>query len=543
MTPLDPSRPRLEAPDSDSAFWWEPDAGTDGPSDPNPSRDTGTGRHPDGGMDVSGRNRHGGPVVRRVRALFGLVVALFEVGLLLAMVPVYLLVAVSRTLLATPGRLWRRIVGKAVLQKHLEGRILAGKQDVLRIGLELYLTRRSEEGDDGPTGPGRSFTPGEVEMFKRFIGFEEGGSNDQSGFGLPGRQWLRNLYARFASTAGEERPDLGDLNRELLHETLGVRFADPQARDAQLPLDTVWAFTAMELLNRAERSLRGNTETALRAYLRAERVLVYGEYLLYRCRVEDESRPDIAARDHEDPRRAYARIVINELDEYDGMDTDVVRALLCVDPHPEEGEPKLKEFISLAEIDRAMAELSRFRMRQYRRLESLRVTILGFAGLPAVLLAVLLVFFPSVMANAVVGTGADEPVVDLREWIDPVVLGDVLISSEQLFFGVVLAFGAVGAAISGTQRIEQDSGSLQALEEILGYWLALVRMMIGAVSAFIVSIFLFSGVIDPNILSLPLVIGLSLAAGVSERLALRAISSFESRTLPDSVRGKRGGTA
>jgi hypothetical protein len=147
------------------------------------------------------------------------------------------------------------------------------------------------------------------------------------------------------------------------------------------------------------------------------------------------------------------------------------------------------------------------------------------------------------MANAVVGTGADEPVVDLREWIDPVVLGDVLISSEQLFFGVVLAFGAVGAAISGTQRIEQDSGSLQALEEILGYWLALVRMMIGAVSAFIVSIFLFSGVIDPNILSLPLVIGLSLAAGVSERLALRAISSFESRTLPDSVRGKRGGTA
>lgn len=539
VTPPDASRPRVEAPDSDAWLWRQSGVAADGRSDPDRPRDAGTIGHPDRETDASGRDRRGGPVVRRARALLRLVVTLLEVGLLLVVVPVYVLVA---TLLATPARLWRRIVGKAVLQKHLEGRILAAKQDVLRIGLELYLTRRSEGSDDASTGQGRSFTPGEVEMFKRFIGFEEGGPKDQSGFGIPGRQWLRNLYARFAPTAGEERPDLRDLNRELLHETLGIPFVDRTTRDAQLPLDTVWAFTAMELLNRAEGSLRGNTETALRAYLRAERVLTYGEYLLYRCRVEDESRPDIAARDHEDPRRAYARIIIDELDEYEGMDTDVVRSLLCVDPQPEEGEPKLKEFISLAEIDRAMAELSRFRMRQYRRLESLRVTILGFAGLPAVLLAVLLVFFPSVMANAVVGTGDDDRV-DPMGWIEPVNLGDVAISSEQLFFGVVLAFGAVGAAISGTQRIEQDSGSLQALEEILGYWLALVRMMIGAVSAFIVSIFLFSGVIDPSILSLPLVIGLSLAAGVSERLALRAISSFESRTLPDSVRSRRGGVA
>jgi hypothetical protein len=86
------------------------------------------------------------------------------------------------------------------------------------------------------------------------------------------------------------------------------------------------------------------------------------------------------------------------------------------------------------------------------------------------------------------------------------------------------------------RKIENDHGRSESLESILGYWLALVRMAIGAISAFVVLVFLSSGLIDPNILSLPLVLGISAASGVSERLALRAISSFESRAMPEHER-------
>jgi hypothetical protein len=200
-----------------------------------------------------------------------------------------------------------------------------------------------------------------------------------------------------------------------------------------------------------------------------------------------------------------------------------------------------KDDLSITELKQAMKEVHEYRLREYRRFEVLRINILMFVGVPVIsLIGLLLVVpsfassFPSLIGQTLVPLTA---LLTTQTFELFSVRGQsVFLHSEQVFFGLVLGFGALGAALSGMQKIENDHGRSESLESILGYWLALVRMAIGAISAFVVLVFLSSGLIDPDILSLPLVLGISAASGVSERLALRAISSFESRAMPEHER-------
>ena len=200
-----------------------------------------------------------------------------------------------------------------------------------------------------------------------------------------------------------------------------------------------------------------------------------------------------------------------------------------------------KDDLSITELKQALKEIHEYRLREYRRFEVLRINILMFVGMPLISLLTLLLIVPSLVSSfpSLIGqtlvpltalfTTETFPLFSVRGQ-------SVFLHSEQVFFGLVLGFGALGAALSGMRKIENDHGRSESLESILGYWLALVRMAIGAISAFVVLVFLSSGLIDPNILSLPLVLGISAASGVSERLALRAISSFESRAMPEHER-------
>lgn len=64
-------------------------------------------------------------------------------------------------------------------------------------------------------------------------------------------------------------------------------------------------------------------------------------------------------------------------------------------------------------------------------------------------------------------------------------------------------------------------------EQILGWWLAITRSIIGAASALVLYVFLLSGLAGTEFLSVPLVLVVSFVAGFSERLLLRTIESFE----------------
>ena len=184
-----------------------------------------------------------------------------------------------------------------------------------------------------------------------------------------------------------------------------------------------------------------------------------------------------------------------------------------------------------------------YELREYRQFEVLRVNILMFVALPVMALVSVLLLAPSFMSPypSVIGETLvpltsvlpSEPLFSYSFSVEEQV-GMIVVHPEQLFFALVLGFGALGAALSGMRKIENDSGRSEFLESTLGYWLALVRMSIGAISAFIVLVFLSSPLVDQTILSLPLVLGVSAASGVSERLALKAISSFERRAIGDS---------
>jgi hypothetical protein len=197
----------------------------------------------------------------------------------------------------------------------------------------------------------------------------------------------------------------------------------------------------------------------------------------------------------------------------------------------------LKESLSFVDLDKALMVLNEIRLKDYRRLEFLRVNILGFVGLPALLLVFLVAFFPQFLGDTL------EPLAVEVGFVEVNVGGGYVLEPGHLIFGLVLMFGAIGAAFSALLKIGEGSKSLGMLMEILGYWLVLVRMLIGSISAFIVSISLLSGVVSETYLSLPLVVGVSIAAGFSERLALDVISSFEAKAMSHLTRDGGGRTA
>ena len=397
--------------------------------------------------------------------------------------PVYLLVVVAYNavrlvvhvfrVVRTRARLWARIVGTATVQRRLDGDILAARADVRRFARELYQLRDEDKE--------RPLTEADIDHLDTLINYRERVTAESFRVGFPFGAALKLL------ASGNAEPSLRHAKEALFPEE------EAESETPEIPANAMWARTAMEMLNQADELLKSNTEAAYRAFLRADRYLVLGEYLLY---VEEiERRPEKSLTD---PLQSHARLVWDAASAYEGRRVNVVRELLFGDD-----DSKIKPTLSLIELDKAMFLLNTYRLEDYRRFETLRVNILTFVGIASLLVAGALVFFPTMEALGPVGI------------------------PERRLFQLVLAFGALGAAISGVRSIEHDSESLQSLEEILGYWLSVVRMFVGALSAFIVAIFLFSGVVAPEFLSLPLVLGVSLAAGFSERLLLRAISSFE----------------
>lgn len=387
------------------------------------------------------------------------------------------------------ARLWARIVGTATVQRRLEGDILAASADVRRFARELYQLRDGEE---------RPLTEADIDHLDTLIDYRGRATAEPFRVRFPFGESLKRL-----ATGNAESP---------LHGARALFSEQKSAEPPEIPANAMWARTAMEMLNQADELLKSNTEAAYRAFLRADRYLVLGEFLLF---VEEkEKRPEKALTD---PLQSHARLVWNAVSDYEGRRVTVVRELLFGDAEGDDPDPKPD--LSIIELDKAMYLLNTYRLEDYRRFETLRVNILTFVGIASLLVVGALVFFPTMEAIGPVGI------------------------PERRLFQLVLAFGALGAAISGVRTIEHDSESLRSLEQILGYWLSVVRMFVGALSAFIVAIFLFSGVLAPEFLSLPLVLGVSLAAGFSERLLLRAISSFENRAggpVPER-RGRRDG--
>jgi hypothetical protein len=472
------------------------------------------------------------------------------IPLLLVGIPLYFLYAflvaaftflinLPKIVRITLRRLHQLVTGTAAVRKRLQGEILTAKETVLQIGLELYVMGQS----DGSEEPHDArVTAGDLKEFEEILDYT---AFSPKGFVAPGefvpvgwtslRRWLRSDPSTESDESRYERPIMTPW--ALLRSAISSRDSSEENSGENgwdTPTTTIWAISAMKLLNVAEAKIRkGDLESGYRAYLQAERRIVEGEYRHYLQKNRSGDSTDM-----EDPLRSNAVLVLEAIEGYDTSESDTVRELLCGGTESSLYPARvLKESLSFVDLDKALMVLNEIRLKDYRRLEFLRVNILGFVGLPALLLVFLVAFFPQFLGDTL------EPLAVEVGFVEVNVGGGYVLEPGHLIFGLVLMFGAIGAAFSALLKIGEGSKSLGMLMEILGYWLVLVRMLIGSISAFIVSISLLSGVVSETYLSLPLVVGVSIAAGFSERLALDVISSFEAKAMSHLTRDGGGRTA
>lgn len=419
---------------------------------------------------------------------------------------------------------WFQISGTATLQSRLKGDILAAKGDALRFLLEIFeIHKKSVENREQEE---MEVSINDIRQLEELIGFTEPSKAKWFRFYLPGfNSFKAALYGR----------DLSELFSGRIISPLSTDTSAnlSETKLSSFPPDTLWALITMNLLKEAEQNLRRNTETAFRAYLRAERYLVFAEYVLYVKEKQDKKYKKIP-----NPLFSRAMLVNSTLPiEMREEERNLVADLLLKKDDKGNRLREVREDLSIIEIDRAIEVLDQYRLKDYREIENLRVNLLIFLGVSTLLIAVTLVYFPEFLADWVPDFGYVTTEHTLGEGIVPQFKEGYtfMIRPIQQLFGLILLFGAIGAGISGIRTIQTDSGSIETLQNILGYWLALARMIVGAISAFVVALFLFSGVIDDQYLTLPIVLGTAIAAGFSERLLIRAITSFSDRTAPEPI--------
>jgi len=103
--------------------------------------------------------------------------------------------------------------------------------------------------------------------------------------------------------------------------------------------------------------------------------------------------------------------------------------------------------------------------------------------------------------------------------IDPNIKVDyrVLVSS-------VVLFGIMGASISGILSVARGGADARITEQLIGFWVLLAKLVVGAASALVIFTFILSGFLSLNTTPAQ-VMAVSFAAGFSERLVTLAVES------------------
>jgi hypothetical protein len=103
-------------------------------------------------------------------------------------------------------------------------------------------------------------------------------------------------------------------------------------------------------------------------------------------------------------------------------------------------------------------------------------------------------------------------------------IGKEDVDSRILIFSVVLS-GIMGASVSGILTVARGGVEARIPEQLIYFWVLLVKLVVGAVSALAVFAFLKSGFLNFGPITIERVIAVSFAAGFSERLVTMAVES------------------
>jgi hypothetical protein len=94
----------------------------------------------------------------------------------------------------------------------------------------------------------------------------------------------------------------------------------------------------------------------------------------------------------------------------------------------------------------------------------------------------------------------------------------------RIFIFAVVLSGIMGASVSGILTVARGGAEARIPEQLIGFWILLVKLVVGAVSALALYAFQISGYLD--IAKTPeQIIVVCFAAGFSERLVTSAVES------------------
>ncbi|WP_227357307.1 hypothetical protein [Haladaptatus salinisoli] len=263
--------------------------------------------------------------------------------------------------------------------------------------------------------------------------------------------------------------------------------------EIELPSLPPWAVSAYRLLNEAQKDFRYQPADALRSFYSAKRYLLRGKLDLY---------PEL--------KTIEAKKMQGELQDLPASSRkSSISDLIC----DEDGD--LKDILSEEDIIGANEILHEHNIDTFADIENLRVNILNFVFSIIIIAVGVILFFP--LFSSFPSSGADSNL--------NAVLSNPEFNYEASVFLLATTFGAIGASVSGILTLNKEGRITQASERILGYWLAFVRIVIGAVSALLITLLLQSG--SGGEMSLTILMGVAFASGFSERLLLYSVETFE----------------
>lgn len=264
--------------------------------------------------------------------------------------------------------------------------------------------------------------------------------------------------------------------------------------------DSSWASAAEDLLDNVQQALDdGDVDLGWQCFNAAQRMELFGLEQLEDGRLE-----------------AKAQAVLHEADEKLGSWRKKTVQDILADPN--------RRDVTADKVYYASQILHEHHNNVYRRLD-----IIGRQFRILVIVAVLaavawLLLAPHLVGSASEVDSPESPASEAPAGSQSIPASGIQLDDRALLVSVAL-FGILGASISGILSLARATAETRIPEQLLKSWFTLSRLVVGAVAALAIHVFLLSGLVAFGERNLPLVLAVSFAAGFSERLVVHAAES------------------
>lgn len=299
-------------------------------------------------------------------------------------------------------------------------------------------------------------------------------SSEKTANEAKGTSCIRRLYRRIQRGICGRSVDETRLAGDLAYYWRRLDYLKPN------PDDYHWSDPARSLLNSASKALEeGENDLGWRYLDYARSFLILGM--------------------KEEDFRAEAQSIINEAEspnkKVNAWRLKTIRDDLCQ-------ECKLKDDLKPIDVFNASVILFESHHNRYIKIWRIKSQLIKLALIAALAIILLLIAVPQ--------------------------LEDRVELNNRFILSVVL-FGIMGASVSGILTVARTGMETRIPDQLIDFWILLVKIVVGAASALAILVFIYSDVLKYTIDNQAQIMAISFAAGFSERLVTSAVESISKK--------------